>query len=227
MPEGAASASRAQLADVRRERAAAFRRSGAAPGAAPAAPRAPPSAQCVSESESARSMLAETNAFRAGEGLGALEWNPRLAGIAERSAARMACCELPFSHDGADERFAEYPLRPGPDTYGENLARSEGIRPMAGPVVRGWVGSPGHRRNLLGPFTACGIGAATNASGVTFVVQLLASLPPGDGANGNGAAPAATAPRLAQGGPGASQRALLLLFAVVFLLLHKGGWLGA
>eukprot|EP00971_Amphidinium_carterae_P305610 6073290-Amphidinium_carterae.1 len=35
-----------------------------------------------------------------------------------------------------------YPLGPG-DTFGENLARSEGIHPIARPVVEGWMQSPG------------------------------------------------------------------------------------
>merc|ERR1712046_531374 len=109
-------------------------------------------------------------------GCAQLVWNSRLASIAERAAQRMARREVPFSHSGADQRFAEYPLGGG-DTYGENLARSEGVHPLAAAVVHGWENSPGHFRNLTGPFSACGIGVASDATGVCFVVQLLALLP--------------------------------------------------
>merc|ERR1711988_985881 len=43
-------------------------------------------------------------------------------------------------------------------------------------AVAGWRGSEGHRRNLLGPFDACGIGWAASDSGTIFVTQLLALL---------------------------------------------------
>mmetsp|Transcript_11121 Transcript_11121/g.34475 ORF Transcript_11121/g.34475 Transcript_11121/m.34475 type:complete len:151 (-) Transcript_11121:73-525(-) len=148
----------------------------------------------------------------------------------------MARRELPFSHEGADERFAEYPLGPG-DTYGENLARSEGVYPLAAAVVRGWAESPGHRCNLLGPFTSCGVGAATDGCGVTFVVQLLARAP-GDGGGGAGAAPEQPAeedeqekgpePLPPAGLPWSTSRsAFLWLVGLLGLLAWKGGWLPA
>merc|ERR1711933_634646 len=91
-----------------------------------------PSAPGVSASrdglriEEARAILVKCNALRCSKGHPALLWNSRLASIAERAARGMALREVPFSHDAADARFAEYPLGPG-DTYGENLARSQGI----------------------------------------------------------------------------------------------------
>jgi len=137
------------------------------------------STQCTLDPTEAKAILVHCNAMRCTEGCGKLAWSSRLAVIAEKAARQMALRELAFSHDGADERFAEYPLGAG-DTYGENLARSEGIWPLANNVVNGWRDSPGHCRNILGPFTACGIGVATDCSGITFVVQLLAKAPGDD-----------------------------------------------
>lgn len=177
-------------------------------------------------------MLCECNALRWRRGCEAFRWNTRLASIAERGALQMAQRRLPFSHSGAGARFAEYPLGPG-STYGENLARSEGIRPMARALVCGWEDSPGHLRNLVGPFNSCGIGAATNDRGVTFVVQLLALLP--EGAPGSGASGAAQdgleAPQLQPGqahhgkSSTRTREAFMILLAVIGLLIYKGGWM--
>eukprot|EP00929_Paragymnodinium_shiwhaense_P098476 TRINITY_DN59963_c0_g1_i1.p1 TRINITY_DN59963_c0_g1~~TRINITY_DN59963_c0_g1_i1.p1 ORF type:complete len:276 (+),score=20.40 TRINITY_DN59963_c0_g1_i1:174-1001(+) len=177
--------------------------------------------ECSLEEHEARDMLEHSNCFRQCEGKGVLVWNRRLAKIAGRAALRMARWEVPFSHCGADERFAEYPLGHG-DTYGENLARSQGIRPMAKTVVDGWIGSPGHCRNLLGPFSACGIGAATNPEGITFVVQLFALVPAhSDIADET----EATAPLVSPVRLSSLSTSFLFLLALVALLLWKGGWM--
>lgn len=181
--------------------------------------------------EEARRMLTASNCVRARAGCENLVWNSRLASIAQRAAERMARREVPFSHCGACERFAEYPLGEGA-TYGENLARSEGVSPLADAVVRGWEDSPGHLRNLTGPFSACGVGAASDEAGVCFVVQLLALLPAsaagnepfGCGPHSPAPAPSASSPTAALAIAPSGQTALLGLVAVMCLLAWKGGW---
>jgi len=195
-------------------------------GCAPASDKGEPQiTQRTLDSSEAKAILVECNVMRCNEGRDALAWNSRLAGIAEKAAQRMALRESAFSHDGADERFAEYPLGVG-DTYGENLARSEGIWPLASNVVKGWRGSPGHCWNILGPFTACGIGVATDCRGITFVVQMLARAP-GDNEQPEGLQgdleppqPSPSKHTLFDSGhyPGTF---LVLLFA---MLAWKGGW---
>eukprot|EP00927_Polykrikos_kofoidii_P071306 TRINITY_DN67597_c0_g1_i1.p1 TRINITY_DN67597_c0_g1~~TRINITY_DN67597_c0_g1_i1.p1 ORF type:complete len:255 (-),score=27.15 TRINITY_DN67597_c0_g1_i1:15-779(-) len=174
---------------------------------------------CTFEDDEARTMLSETNALRRSASLHDLAWSPRLASIAASVAAGMTRRSVPFSHDGADARFAQYPLGHG-DTYGENLARSEGIRPLAATVVRGWIGSPGHKKNLLGPFTACGIGAATDCAGVTFVVQLLALLPVEAGRVVGEAQPS----RMRLPTLSSANGSMLVMMALLALLAKQGGW---
>ena len=66
-----------------------------------------------------------------------------------------------FSHTSLDGRSpgdritaAGYDWR----TYGENIAAGYG---SPGAVVRGWIASPGHCRNLMSPaFTQLGVGYA-------------------------------------------------------------------
>ena len=51
-------------------------------------------------------------------------------------------------------------------TYGENLAWGTGPYATARQVVRGWMGSPGHRANLLRPgWNRIGLGALKGTFG--------------------------------------------------------------
>jgi len=121
-------------------------------------------------------LLDLTNNFRAEHGLPPLRWHKGLASVACRHATLVAEGRAPFSHAGAPERFAQCGARC--INVAENLARSDGFsrEDLPGAAVAGWCDSPGHRRNLLGPFDACGIGWAASDSGTIFVTQLLALL---------------------------------------------------
>jgi uncharacterized protein YkwD len=103
-------------------------------------------------------MLAAVNAARAGAGLPALYWDTRLAAAAAAHAADLQTC-MQLSHSGCDGsdlalrlRRADYPYRFG----AENLAL---CACDAAEAVRLWLGSEGHRRNLLAP-AADALGAA-------------------------------------------------------------------
>jgi hypothetical protein len=41
--------------------------------------------------------------------------------------------------------------------------------------VDGWIDSPGHRKNLLGRFTHCGIGVFCNDAGAYYSTQLFSA----------------------------------------------------
>eukprot|EP00928_Gymnodinium_smaydae_P011827 TRINITY_DN14328_c0_g1_i1.p1 TRINITY_DN14328_c0_g1~~TRINITY_DN14328_c0_g1_i1.p1 ORF type:complete len:267 (-),score=46.59 TRINITY_DN14328_c0_g1_i1:67-867(-) len=121
-------------------------------------------------------ILELTNLARAEQRLPPLKWHRSLAGIAKLHATAVADGRAPFSHAGAHQRFAACSARC--INVAENLARSDGFcrddLPQA--AVSSWCQSEGHRRNLLGPFDACGIGWAASDTGVIFVTQLLALL---------------------------------------------------
>jgi hypothetical protein len=121
-------------------------------------------------------ILELTNEFRRENGLQALVWHQGLTGVAKRHANMVADGLAHFSHDGAMERFESCGTKC--TNVAENLARSEGFGRVDLPqaAVSGWRDSEGHRRNLLGPFDACGIGWAASDSGTIFVTQLLALL---------------------------------------------------
>lgn len=121
-------------------------------------------------------ILSLTNEFRSDHALSPLRWHCALAGIARRHAVAVAEGRAPFSHAGAHQRFASCSTRC--INVAENLARSDGFGrddlPQA--AVAGWRESTGHRRNLLGPFNACGVGWAASDAGTIFITQLLALL---------------------------------------------------
>lgn len=121
-------------------------------------------------------LLDLTNDFRAKHGLPPLQWHKGLATVARKHAVLVAEGRAPFSHSGAPQRFAQCGTRC--INVAENLARSDGFsrEDLPGAAVAGWCGSEGHRRNLLGPFDACGLGWAASDSGTIFVTQLLALL---------------------------------------------------
>ncbi|HWH43661.1 MAG TPA: CAP domain-containing protein [Thermoleophilaceae bacterium] len=104
-----------------------------------------------------RATLCLLNAERRGRGLGRLRSNSRLARAAARHARDMVRNDY-FSHDSLDGRdFVDRILNtnyvkatdPG-WVLGENLAWGSGRTATPRQIVRGWMASPGHRRNILG-----------------------------------------------------------------------------
>jgi len=122
-----------------------------------------------------RKALDDTNVFRGQEQRPPLRWSQALSDIAADHARQMARGEMPFSHQGFDDRVRRYPFPYM--TAGENLAYNSGVSDAAGQAVQGWIKSPGHRKNLLGEFNLCGIGVARSGSGEFFFTQLFARTP--------------------------------------------------
>eukprot|EP00746_Dinoflagellata_sp_MGD_P074781 gnl/MRDRNA2_/MRDRNA2_301608_c0_seq1.p1 gnl/MRDRNA2_/MRDRNA2_301608_c0~~gnl/MRDRNA2_/MRDRNA2_301608_c0_seq1.p1 ORF type:complete len:178 (-),score=31.97 gnl/MRDRNA2_/MRDRNA2_301608_c0_seq1:24-497(-) len=118
-----------------------------------------------------RRAVDETNIFRGTEKKPPLKWSQALADIAQKHAQQMAKGQMPFSHQGFDDRVRQYPFPHM--SAAENLAWNSGVHDCAGQAVKGWIKSPGHRKNLLGQYDLCGVGAAQNG-GQFFFTQLFA-----------------------------------------------------
>lgn len=105
----------------------------------------------------ARASLCLINKLRRQRHLRALKDNPQLSRAANRHARDMVATRY-FSHDSPDGRgvsdrvkgtgyvrgYARWQL-------GENLAWGSGLQSTARRIVLAWMGSPGHKRNLLDP----------------------------------------------------------------------------
>ena len=120
-------------------------------------------------------ILRLTNDHRKAHKMPELLRNDKLAESAQQHAEEMSGVApsgkfAHFSHEGAMERFERTGL--ACINCAENLARVHGHDDIPAAVVNGWIESPGHRRNLVGPFNVCGIGVSTNGEGVTVVSQV-------------------------------------------------------
>ncbi len=121
----------------------------------------------ASRDEIARSTVCLLNEERAERGLAKLQLNPRLSQAATA-----------HSLDMVDNKYFEHVSKSGRDVVdrlnstgylgrarnwavGENLAWGSGGRSIPRRIVNGWMGSPGHRHNILSArFREIGIGVA-------------------------------------------------------------------
>jgi uncharacterized protein YkwD len=102
-------------------------------------------------------VVARTNAERARAGCGALRVDGRLAAAARQHSADMVNRHY-FEHDSPDgDTPADRASAAGYADYGgENIAYGQ---TSAAEVMSDWMGSPGHRANILDcEFTAVGVG---------------------------------------------------------------------
>lgn len=120
-----------------------------------------------------RQALDGTNAYRARKGLPPLRWHDGIAKIAAEHAVQMASGRMPFSHDGFDARVNAFPV--AHRRAAENLALNQGVADVARVAVDGWIKSPGHEKNLSGPYLLCGIGVGRSANGTFYLTQLFAA----------------------------------------------------
>lgn len=98
--------------------------------------------------DAAQTVLAAVNAARAQKGCGPLKLNSKLMAAAKGHAKAMAEKNF-FSHVGKDgSKFSSRIKRQGYRYHAaaENIAAGQ---QSASQVVKGWLSSPGHRRNIL------------------------------------------------------------------------------
>jgi uncharacterized protein YkwD len=116
------------------------------PGGAPASAR----------HEDQASLLRAINAARAEHGLEPVRVGPRLERAARAHTEAMFATQA-FTHGSFVERLRHFHVTA--PTIAENLAWAYGSDATAQKIVRAWLNSPEHRRNLLnGTFTLVGIG---------------------------------------------------------------------
>jgi uncharacterized protein YkwD len=107
------------------------------------------------------------NAARAGSGLAPVAWDTRVATAAQAHSADMAAMNL-MTHAGSDGSDAgDRLLRAGFDwhAWGENVAAGMASVQSA---FDAWMGSPGHRAQILGGFIVIGLGAAQGSNGTIY-----------------------------------------------------------
>lgn len=125
----------------------------------PAPAQAAPPAQVPATVALADEIVVLTNAERRKAGLGELTVNDCATSMAVTRTGRLVA-EGRFEHDPLGEIVDAC----GIGTLGENLALGY---PTAAAVVAGWMGSEGHRANILRPgYTQIGVGCTSGPKGM-------------------------------------------------------------
>lgn len=128
----------------------------------------------ASFAEVGQQVLTYTNQFRAQNSLPALIWNQTLADLATEHSKNMAEGKVPFGHAGFAQRVARFPFPArGAAENVYMIQTSSTTVDIAKRAVDAWIGSSGHRRNLLGNYKYCGVGVWRNAQGRWYVTQLF------------------------------------------------------
>lgn len=118
-------------------------------------------------------ILSLINQYRKKKGLSPLIANPIIEAEARRHTIAMASHRSPFGHDGFSYRSKVITSRiKGVRATAENVAY--GSR-SAEEVVKGWLNSPGHRKNIEGKFRLTGIGVARDDKATLFFTQIFAN----------------------------------------------------
>lgn len=116
-------------------------------------------------------ILVEVNRHRKAIGLPLLQSNPVLATEASLHSQRMASRKVPFGHAGFETRVSRIKNRLGSVSgSGENVAYGQ---LSAREVVKVWLNSPPHRKNIEGHYNLTGIGVSRNRQGIIYFTQIF------------------------------------------------------
>lgn len=116
-------------------------------------------------------ILYYVNKYRASKGLSALEFNEAMNDQARLHSQHMANGSTAFGHDGFEGRVATIGKKIGRvSAAAENVAY--GNLDAEG-VVKGWINSPGHRKNMEGKYLLTGIGTADGRNGIIYFTQIF------------------------------------------------------
>ncbi len=116
-------------------------------------------------------ILFHVNKYRRSKGLSVLQMNSVITTEAEKHSRNMARGRTPFSHSGFSSRVNRISNQiGGVSRSAENVAYGY---MSAKEVVKGWLRSPGHKKNIVGRYTLTGIGVAKERTGKLFFTQLF------------------------------------------------------
>ena len=140
-------------------------------GAAPGDEKRSPASLDALEAE----VLERVNRHRRAAGLRALLADQRIAEMARAHSRAMASGRRRFGHGDFDKRSQAVEARVAPyRRVAENVARHGRRRgDLPAEAVAGWLRSSGHRRNIEGPYSLTGVGAAVSGRGEVYLTQIF------------------------------------------------------
>jgi uncharacterized protein YkwD len=116
----------------------------------------------------ARELFGLVNSTRAANGLGPLGWDGQLGAVAQSWSEHMAATG-DFSHQNLDALLAN-PAFAGFSGLAENIMAGW-CGMSAWEIHQSWMNSPLHRANILGNYSAIGIGVACNGGSIAGVAD--------------------------------------------------------
>lgn len=116
-------------------------------------------------------ILVYVNQYRASRGLPPLKMNKSMSHAAFLHSHDMATHRIGFGHVGFNKRIKKL-FTTIKDCHGgaENVAYNY---KDAKNVVKNWLTSPGHRRNIIGHYNLTGIGIARDSKGKIYFTQIF------------------------------------------------------
>lgn len=130
--------------------------------------QATPSTQALQQA-----VHAQINQYRTGRGLPPLRLDARISQQALVHSQAMASGQVPFSHNGFQQRVQAIARTITYSSAAENVAYNQGYKKPDQQAVQGWLKSPGHLKNIQGQFDLTGIGVARNAKGEYYFTQIF------------------------------------------------------
>lgn len=131
----------------------------------------PESAKTVPMTNMDGAILRYVNEHRHSLGLASLQLLAEASKQAYTHSRNMAGRKTGFGHDGFNQRIQAIKQHNGWITASaENVAYG---RLSAKEVVKGWLNSPGHKKNIEGNYTLTGIGVYTDRKGIIFFTQIF------------------------------------------------------
>ena len=124
--------------------------------------------------EIGKACLKLTNDFRAKYKLPLLEWDNSIWSIAYTHSKNMGEGIVPFGHKGFNERVNKFNFSCSKACENVYMCQGYSQYDIAENAVKGWINSPGHKKNLLSDTTHCAIAVYKNNYGEFYLTQLFA-----------------------------------------------------
>lgn len=112
------------------------------------------------------------NKFRQSKNLPPLALDPAISAQAKAHSERMAKTST-LTHDGFNERVDSVSQTIVYRKAAENVAYNMGYGQPDLIAIQDWIESPGHNRNMTGPYDLTGIGVSQNAKGEYYFTQIF------------------------------------------------------
>ncbi len=120
-----------------------------------------------------RSIYEQINQYRQSRNLPPLTLDSRITEQARLHSQAMASGQVPFSHQGFEQRVGAISRVIPYRKASENVAYNQGYREPDREAVQGWLKSTGHRTNIEGQYDLTGIGIAKNVKEEYYFTQIF------------------------------------------------------